>query len=89
MIPDFQSLMLPILKLASDRNIHTIRETIEVLAKQLQLTDDDLNEWLPSKSQKKFYNYVYWAKAHLGTDFIIRRLKPTVIKKELYSALRV
>jgi len=24
-----------------------------------------LNEWLPSKSQKKFYNYVYWAKAHL------------------------
>ena len=30
MIPDFQSLMLPILKLASDRNIHTIRETIEV-----------------------------------------------------------
>ena len=65
MIPDFQSLMLPILKLASDRNIHTIRETIEVLAKQLELTDDDLNEWLPSKSQKKFYNYVYWAKAHL------------------------
>ena len=57
--------MLPILKLASDRNIHTIRETIEVLAKQLELTDDDLNEWLPSKSQKKFYNYVYWAKAHL------------------------
>ncbi len=65
MIPEFQSLMLPILKLASDRNIHTIRETIEVLAKQLELTDDDLNEWLPSKSQKKFYNYVYWAKAHL------------------------
>ncbi len=24
-----------------------------------------LNEWLPSKSQKKFYNRIYWAKAHL------------------------
>ena len=65
MIPDFQSLMLPILKYASDEQIHTIQETIEVLAKQLKLTEDDLNEWLPSKSQKKFYNYVYWAKAHL------------------------
>ena len=65
MIPDFQTLMLPILKYASDEQIHTIQETIEALAKQLKLTEDDLNEWLPSKSQKKFYNYVYWAKAHL------------------------
>ena len=65
MIPEFQSLMLPVLKFAGDGQIHSMHETIEVLAKQLNLTDDDLNEWLPSKSQKKFYNYVYWAKAHL------------------------
>ncbi len=65
MIPEFQTLMLPILKLASDGLIHTMQETIESLAKQLELTEEDLNEWLSSKSQKKFYNYVYWAKAHL------------------------
>jgi restriction system protein len=65
MIPEFQTLMLPILKLATDGQIHTVQETINVLAKQLNLTEDDLNEWLPSGNQKRFYNYVYWAKAHL------------------------
>ena len=65
MIPDYQSLMLPLLKYISDGQIHHIQEAIGFLAKQLNLTEDDLNEWLPSKSQKKFYNRVYWAKAHL------------------------
>lgn len=65
MIPEFQSLMLPILRIAGDGHIHTIKETIDLLSKQLELTEEDMNEWLPSKSQKKFYNYVYWAKAHL------------------------
>jgi restriction system protein len=65
MIPDYQTLMLPILKFISDEQVHSIQETIEVLSKKLGLTEEDLNEWLPSKSQKKFYNRVYWAKAHL------------------------
>lgn len=65
MIPDYQSLMLPLLKYISDDQIHNIQDAISVLAKQLNLTEEDLNEWLPSKSQKKFYNRVYWAKAHL------------------------
>lgn len=65
MIPEFQALMLPLLKYASDGQIHTIKATLETLAKDLNLSEDDLNEWLPSGSQRKFYNYVYWAKAHL------------------------
>ncbi len=65
MIPDYQTLMLPLLKYVSDGQIHHIQEAISILAKQLNLTEEDLNEWLPSKSQKKFYNRVYWAKAHL------------------------
>ena len=65
MIPDYQSLMLPLLKYVSDGKVHHIQDAISVLAKQLNLNEEDLNEWLPSKSQKKFYNRVYWAKAHL------------------------
>lgn len=65
MIPDYQSLMLPLLKYIADEKIHHIQDAINVLAKQLNLSEEDLNEWLPSKSQKKFYNRVYWAKAHL------------------------
>lgn len=65
MIPDYQTLMLPLLKFISDEKIHSINEAIENLAKEFKLNEEDLNEWLPSKSQKKFYNRVYWAKAHL------------------------
>ena len=74
MIPDYQSLMLPLLKLVSDKQIHSIKDAIETLAKEFQLSEDDLNEWLPSKSQKTFYNRVYWAKAHLKMAGVIENL---------------
>lgn len=54
MIPEFQSLMLPLLKSVNDGQIHTMQETIQVLAKELNLSEEDLDEWLPSKSQKNF-----------------------------------
>ena len=65
MIPDYQTLMLPLLTYVNDGQTHHIQEAITALGKQLNLSEEDLNEWLPSKSQKKFYNRVYWAKAHL------------------------
>jgi len=74
MIPDYQSLMLPLLKSINDGQIHNIQETINVLGRELNLTEKDLNEWLPSKSQKKFYNRVYWAKAHLKMAAVIENI---------------
>lgn len=74
MIPDYQSLMLPLLKYISDGQTHHIQEAISTLAKQLNLTEEDLNEWLPSKSQKKFYNRVYWAKAHLKMAGVLENM---------------
>lgn len=65
MIPDYQTLMLPLLKFVSDGRTYNIQDLIKHLSKEFKLTEDDLNEWLPSKSQKTFYNRVYWAKAHL------------------------
>jgi len=65
MIPDYQTLMLPLLKFSGDQQEHSIADAIEFLAKSFNLTEEELNEWLPSKSQKIFYNRVYWAKAYL------------------------
>ena len=65
MIPDHQTLMLPLLKFSGDQQKHSIADAIEFLAAKFKLTEDELNEWLPSKSQKIFYNKVYWAKAYL------------------------
>ncbi len=38
-VPDFQTLMLPVLKLAGDGQEHTLAETVERLAREFQLTD--------------------------------------------------
>jgi restriction system protein len=64
-IPDYQSLMLPLLRIISDGQIHHTQAAVDALAQEFKLTEDQLNDWLPSKKQKTFPNRVHWAKAHL------------------------
>ena len=64
-IPDFQSIMLPLLKLAADDKVHTIRTAKEVLGEQFQLSEEELDHTLPSGRQKTFSNRVSWAKTYL------------------------
>lgn len=64
-IPDFQSIMLPVLKFAGDGKEHSLRETIEALAEELALTNDERNELLPSGQQATFDNRVGWARTYL------------------------
>ncbi|RRR71841.1 MAG: hypothetical protein EI684_10950 [Candidatus Viridilinea halotolerans] len=47
-IPDFQSLMLPMLKLAADGQEHRLRDVIELLSQQYALSEAERNEMLPS-----------------------------------------
>ena len=65
MIPDYQSLMLPLLLHVKDGKEYAMSDCIIFLATQIGLSEEELEEWLPSKKQKVFYNRVYWAKAHL------------------------
>ena len=60
-VPDFQSLMLPLLKLIADGQEHTSSQAIEALDQQFKLTDADRRELLPSGRQAKFVNRVGWA----------------------------
>ena len=46
-IPDYQSIMLPLLKLAGDGGEHSLREAIETLADEFVLTDAERRELLP------------------------------------------
>lgn len=64
-VPDFQSLMLPLLQLAADGQEHTLSEAIETLAQQFRLSDTDRRELLPSGKQSKFTNRVGWAATYL------------------------
>ena len=64
-IPDFQTIMRPLLEHLADGAVKSNRETIDALSKQFQLTDEEIVELLPSGQQSVFTNRVAWAKAHL------------------------
>lgn len=64
-IPDFQSIMLPLLQLMGDGKEHSNRELTQTLAEHFQLSQEEQEQLLPSGSQKVFTNRVAWAKAHM------------------------
>jgi restriction system protein len=75
MIPDFQSIMLPFLMILSDGEEHTTIETNEKIAIHFGLTDEELNEFLPSGAAKTFPNRVAWAKSHLKMAGLLENVK--------------
>jgi restriction system protein len=64
-IPDYQSIMLPLLRYANDGKEHSLRETIEALADEFQLVDEERGNLLPSGRQSTFDNRVGWARTYL------------------------
>jgi restriction system protein len=64
-VPDFQTIMLPLLQIMEDDQEHSSHDLLEKLADYFKLSDDDLNELLPSGKQTRFYNRVGWARTYL------------------------
>jgi len=64
-IPDFQTVMLPLMRHCQDGQEHSISDTVEALAKHFKLTDEERKTLLPSGVQEVFRNRVAWAKSHL------------------------
>jgi restriction system protein len=64
-LPDYQTLMFPVLRLAGDQQEHRLRDAIETLAVEFNLSDSDRAELLPSGSQPVFDNRVGWASTYL------------------------
>jgi len=65
-IPDYQSLMLPLLRFAEARNAELCRDdTVGALSAQLGLTDAELKEMLASGYEPIFSNRVGWATTYM------------------------
>lgn len=64
-IPDFQTIMLPLLQIASDGDEHSIHEATETLARHFSLSEEEESKLLPSGQQPIFYNRVGWARTYL------------------------
>ncbi len=63
-IPDYQSLMLPVLKVSVTGEVR-IGDAVDRLAEQLNLTSEERFQLLPSGKQTLFGNRVHWAKTYL------------------------
>jgi restriction system protein len=70
-IPDFQTLMLPLLTFASDQKEHSLRQAIDALAEQFKLSDAERKELFPSGQQATFDNRVGWTRTHLSKAGLI------------------
>lgn len=71
-VPDFQSMMLPLLQVFGDGTEHSIQETFQTLSRRFDLNDVELNELLPSGKQTKFQNRVGWARTYLSKAQLIQ-----------------
>lgn len=65
-IPDFQTIMLPLLQFSGDQQEHSLRNAIEALADLFALTNEERRELLPSGRARTFDNRVGWARTHLA-----------------------
>ncbi len=69
-IPDFQTLMLPVL-ISATRGEVKIGQVVEQLADEFHLTEDERTALLPSGKQATFSNRVNWAKSYLNKAHLV------------------
>jgi restriction system protein len=65
-IPDYESIMLPLLELAGDGQEHALRVAARDIADRFELTDDDRSALLPSGKSTIIYNRLGWARTYLA-----------------------
>ena len=64
-IPDYQALMLPLLKFLSDKEEHKIREAVKKLSDEFNLSEEERKELLPSGQQPIIDNRIGWARTYM------------------------
>jgi restriction system protein len=64
-IPDYESLMYPLLKRLADGRVRVLRDVMNELADEFQLTEDDRAQLLPSGGTLTFASRVGWAKTYM------------------------
>lgn len=79
-VPDFQTLMRPLLDVLADGEDHAVKSAREALASQFKLTAEELSEQIPSGRAKTFQNRVGWATTYLYRTKLIERPKRSVYR---------
>ncbi|WP_339348456.1 restriction endonuclease [uncultured Sphingomonas sp.] len=69
-IPDYQALMLPVLRLAAT-GVTRVSDAAAAIADQLGLTEAEREEMLPSGRQRVLHNRIHWAKFYMAKAGLI------------------
>lgn len=67
-IPDFQSLMLPLLEHVADGAEYTIAGSRDILADRYNMTEEERSQRLPGGAANTFYNRLAWVYWFSGTS---------------------
>ncbi len=79
-IPDFQTIMLPMLRAASDGKEYALRDMRQLLAEEFGLSEEEKTALLPSGRQRIFANRVAWSKVYLGQAGLLTSPKRGFLK---------
>ena len=78
-VPDFQSFMLPLLRLTADGQEHSVAAIREALVPEMNLSAEDLEEKLPSGTQTRYVNRIYWSIVYLSKAGVLKRTRRGVV----------
>lgn len=70
-IPDYETIMLPLLRFAEDGKVHSTREAINYLSEFFKLTVEDQKVLLPSGTARLFDNRIGWASTYMRKAALI------------------
>src|SRR5262245_13215265 len=74
-VPDYQTLMRPLLAFGADGSEKDIKDAIAKLAEQFNLSEEDLSQLTPSGKSTFFSNRVHWARTYLDKAGAIKKTR--------------
>jgi len=80
MIPDFQTIMLPMLEIMSDNEEHILQNLVTQVCNKYNLSKEEREELVPSGVMSKIKNRTSWALTHLKKTGLISSTKRGVFK---------
>lgn len=74
-IPDYQTLMLPVLRLAASNGITSVQTAVDAMVSEFHLTPEEVDQTLPSGPTSVIRSRVHWAVTYLVHAGLLQRPK--------------